>query len=171
MVGILLCKSLGLYLILTYLLNMGLDMNRKVRLDRLNKLLYLMENHKEVFPEIKFAIYTWKSVERCGTAACALGSAACYPPFKKAGLKMSNEYDLPEYTTSDGELHEEVDAGREFFGITDDEACHLFLPSFYSHPEYLGSSNPHKFTPINVTIKPKHVATRIKKLIKHYEAI
>lgn len=56
------------------------------RLRRLRTLASLMFHHKTAFKEkdLKFNINFW----HCGTAACALGSAACYHEFNKEGLKF-----------------------------------------------------------------------------------
>jgi len=59
---------------------------------RLKKLIYLLENHDTLFPNTKFNMNFWgdEITENytCATAACALGSAALYPPFMKKGLKL-----------------------------------------------------------------------------------
>lgn len=59
-----------------------------------------------------------KSVE----AACALTWAALYPGFRKHGLHI--EYDMPCFYTGSG-----VQAGVQFFTLTQDEATELFASS------------------------------------------
>ena len=63
-------------------------------------------------------------VHECGTASCALGWAARDPDFNKQGLHF---FDLStRYDDCVG-----YNAGREFFGLTWDEAYELFDPDAY----------------------------------------
>lgn len=127
-------------------------MNNKVRLNRLTKLHYILDNHKEVFPEVKFDISTWSEPYECGTAACALGSACCYKPFKKSGLYLDPSFfnDVPRY-----KHYTELNAGQEFFGLSCYEAEWLFMPRNYDI--------------VDTKVTAKMVARRVLFLIKHYE--
>ncbi len=83
----------------------------------------------------------------CRTSACALGHAALDPKFQKQGLKVVwDQY-------SDGEVryrgHANCVAAEKFFGITNEQALWLFIPSSYSREP----------------VKPSDVARRVKQLI------
>lgn len=115
------------------------------RLERLAQLLenWSVEKKFLVAPEgrekvNKFDIEIWK----CGTAACALGSACMLPEFNKAGLKLDGAA-LPAYKG-----YSESVAGAEFFGLDYDEACLLFMPWNYK-------DNP----------TPKTVAKRVREIL------
>lgn len=109
-------------------------MNNSIRLNRLKELLYILENHKTLFKE-NFDIGHWYEVSNvtgdksCGTSACALGSAACWPKFKKAGLKIVTDSYGHRSVTFKG--FEDSKAGAEFFGIHTAEADWLFMPDTY----------------------------------------
>lgn len=153
-------------------------MDKKVRLKRLNQLKVMLDNHKKLFPEVKFDIETWMaegescSIESgtCGTAACALGSAALYGPFNKEGLKINGG--SPHFKGFKG-----FDAGQNFFGISYPESEYLFDPQQYNDERYVGHDyNPHnvsekvlKLDKAITDVKPKHVSARVAVLIKHYE--
>lgn len=180
-------------------------MRNSLRLQRLTELKYVMDNHDKLFKKVVFDIGSWaylkdrkserKYVENkykdlncdiakkvgCGTAACALGSAAMYEPFVKKGLKIKSQYDgwasgsewldfEPSYKGHTG-----TDAGTAFFGITEKEASYLFMPDAYHEPEnYFGEmrfSDALKkgLTKAVRTVKPKHVSERIQKLIDSYK--
>ncbi len=133
-------------------------MKNHVRMKRLYQFLHLMENYNEYFreEEIEFNISNWFKGELrhgCGTAACALGAACLYPPFKRAGLKLriEKEWGVP-CPTFKGSV--ELNAGEIFFGITYEEAADLFFGSRY-RTGWAGT-------------RPHHVATKIRKLIKKY---
>lgn len=165
-------------------------MNKKLRLERLTELEYMLLNHKKIFKSrgVSFDLGNWaqkisdlveaklfnKQIGKapqektiCGSAACALGSAALYDPFIKQGLKLvANSIDaiekegaeIPEYEyelefipTYRGFKQEQ--AGAKFFGITDEESSNIFMPWNYTQ------SNP----------TPKDVAKRVKSLINQYQ--
>jgi hypothetical protein len=65
----------------------------------------------------------------CHTAACAVGWACAYPPFKEQGLSFLRG--LPFYR-EEVYSHEGWDAVEEFFSLTSDEATDIFHP-FYSN--------------------------------------
>lgn len=99
-------------------------MRNSTRLKRLNMLADMLRDHDKIFPEVKFDMKTWGVKRICGTAACVLGSAALYPPFRKMGLKHQWEEHSDATISYRGEEYEE--AGAAFFGITYKEACGLF---------------------------------------------
>lgn len=111
-------------------------MDNKLRLERLTELQGMLTHHDQLFKNLYFDMGTWfdpkdghedqqKNVTAsCGTAACALGSAALHKPFMKQGLRISG--DVPVFKGEYGEA-----AGAKFFGITDMESASLFDPSEY----------------------------------------
>lgn len=88
----------------------------------------------------------WLREGECGTACCALGSAALYPPFQAAGLRLDNG-DV-RYRNRAG-----IDAAVEFFDISKDFAESLFYPRSYRN----------SFDPNPIT--PEEVAERISKVL------
>ena len=117
-------------------------MKNSTRIERLDNLIYMLDNHDEIFPKLKFNIDSWaKSKEGaeitrkvdCRTAACALGSACFYEPFTKLGLKLSDDgWDEPNYKGEQDFL-----AGAKLFGITEEESNFLFSPGeFYENEAY-----------------------------------
>jgi hypothetical protein len=146
-------------------------MKPETRIKRLETLHDMLINHDEYFPTTQFDMSEWfncdlghgedtivkKVVNKafiCTTSACALGSAACFPTFRKAGLRTYGNNVV--FRDATNEEYEEQEAGKEFFGITKDEAGDLFLPSHYEglYPE---------------DITPKDVAERVAVLIKKYK--
>lgn len=140
-------------------------MNKKIRIKRLKQLKYMLDNHSKLFTNVKFSIGQWCDMEKpknfpldtsikkiprsCGTAACALGSAALYAPLRKQGLKITAwRYGSVTYR---GE--EDWDAGAKFFGISMNESHELFNPCRYYNPK----------------VSPKHVAERVGYLISKYK--
>lgn len=88
----------------------------------------------------------------CGTAACALGSAAVYPPFIELGLSLKGTT-LPDYYAPYFNGSRDYWAGVRFFGITFYEALYLFNPEAYSRTQ----------------VKPYDVAERVAELISKYK--
>jgi hypothetical protein len=68
---------------------------------------------------------TWREEKPCGTVCCALGWACTMPEFNRAGLAFG-KYDMPFYRE-----YEFGQAGREFFGLTEEEEDSLFYWSGY----------------------------------------
>lgn len=106
-------------------------------LERLKILKDMLERHDEIFPEVEFDMDTWadttnetpkdKQNKHCGTAACALGSAASYEPFRRRGLKLTDEpFPTPKFNLLYG-----YEAGAEFFGISKGSSEMLFNPVYY----------------------------------------
>lgn len=113
------------------------------RLERLAQLLENWSVEKKLLVaqnnKVKsFDIHSWQ----CGTAACALGSAAMLPEFNKSGLKIEG---APTFKG-----HDEYRAGEKFFGITYDQSLFLFNPLCYEslHPT------------------PKTVAKRVREILE-----
>lgn len=133
-------------------------MNNVTRLKRLKVLRHMLKNHDKIFKTVKFRMNTWnraleedrfniKAIENgsCKTSACALGSAALYPPFKKLGLRFEPGEIAPCYK---GHTWEE--AGARFFGIKSYESAYLFTD--------------------NLRLTRVQVIKRVDSLIKKYKA-
>lgn len=112
--------------------------------DRMLTLIDMLENHDEYFPEVKFDINDW--VNPCGTAACALGSAALYKPFMDEGLEMYGAE--PKYKSMTG-----YSAGSYFFDISINDSHYMFDPFEYPFDEH---------------ITPQMVADRAKEVMERY---
>lgn len=82
----------------------------------------------------------------CGTAACALGSATMYLPFRSAGLKFNEYWQEVSYQGHNG-----LSAGEVFFELTRRQAEYLFYPSSY---------------PVKKKITPADVAARVMEILK-----
>ncbi|PHS61030.1 MAG: hypothetical protein COB09_18965 [Thalassobium sp.] len=147
-------------------------MENELRIERLTMLADMLDRHDELF-KVVFDIRQWGSEaihyetkqhepELCGSAACALGSAAMYPPFMKQGLRL--RYDstgfmvrkdsnvLKEDVTPFYDGHADFMAGSWFFGITGGESCELFDGDEYGYTKVTAAM----------------VAERVRKLIKVY---
>ncbi len=161
-------------------------MRHTTRLKRLNELKYVMDNHDTLFKTVEFDIGSWCESEHpsllpkeararnhgsskifkaekipaaCGTAACALGSAALYAPFMKKGLRLTNlQNGAPIYKDTEG-----FEAGEEFFGITGVESYYLFDPRSYE--------DEHEDTGDILDVTPAMVSARVQELIEKYHAI
>lgn len=132
----------------------------------------MLNNHDKLFPRVKFDMATWGDVKNtdraekrsaenkphlvsCTTAACAAGSACIHKPFMQEGLRF-------KYVTPGGFYQEHFtpayngmsswDALSEFFGIEFGQTRNLFDPSTYDK----------NFDDIT----PKHVAQRVRELLK-----
>lgn len=140
-------------------------MKNHVRLSRLEKLKYMMQHHDELFPKVAFTIDSWrqernshfscsltrsqeKKAKKCGTAACALGSAAAYTPFRRMGLKL-NKKAVPSFKRQTG-----LKAGAALFGISVEDAEFLFMPNSY---------------PDIIYVSTRDVVRHITVLINHYK--
>lgn len=142
----------------------------KLRITRLRQLKNMLEKHDKIFPKrLEFHMNSWfegkleknKSIKDCGTAACALGSAACYTPFNKSGLTIIRHRDYEGKLTDSFEpkykTHTGVSAGVRFFDISYDEANFLFMPE-----EYENGEEDQKL------ISPNRVANRVQVIIDNY---
>jgi hypothetical protein len=121
-------------------------MNRRTRNRRLLKLADLLKADARNKKGIKFDLRSWGRVASaaapvsCGTTACAAGLAAISGVFKRQGLGYEYFGSGSIYITLHGACKEPDDSFdgsfisvREFFGLTNNEACWLFLSSYY-HP-------------------------------------
>ena len=101
----------------------------------------MLTHHDQIFPKVKFDIRVWSSsveIQDCGTAACALGSACLYEPFRKQGLGLCSPggvkvwpyltgiRNVPGCDSPDG-----FEVGAAFFGISYSESKSLFNPGAY----------------------------------------
>lgn len=185
-------------------------MRNATRIERLTTLRDIMLNHDTIFPKVQLNMFNWanpidstdkKEIKKlnkalgrtqkkdCGTSACALGSAACYPPFKKKGLTIEIEpgvysFNSPTYKTREGREYSGFEAGKEFFGISGAESIFLFDPEDYRADPRDGQKKRMvgsvKLIPIVPTaedsntysktgfIQEYEVANRIQLLINHY---
>lgn len=113
-------------------------------------------------PAINDAV-TLNSIDKneCGTAACALGAAGLYKPFRDQGLKTKKTEGLVYYGTRSG-----IFAGMVFFDLTYGQSCWLFLPQNYAKSFRADRHNPATYlagrTP---RVTPEMVARRIRKII------
>ena len=132
------------------------------RLLGLHDLMSNFETHKgdliDPFGEkvTKLNMGSWIThIPDCGTAACALGAAACHPKFIEAGLHLTKVRRITSFllVPKFGE-YRMYDAGAEFFGITPMESEVLF--DQYAYP-----------TRFNIT--PAKVAERVKELLNKYK--
>lgn len=163
-------------------------MRNSVRLQRLNKLLEVLQLQKEAdalqIPARLNGIHAWfdmgswfsesyavpggsvgkdgiwKPEHPCHTSACALGSCALYPWFEERGLHVT-EAENVSYTQR-GKRHSNFSAGAKFFGITMRESFYLFDPSHYR-----GAFCRYD----NAGITPAEVAARVRKVINKYKRI
>lgn len=136
-------------------------MDNATRVERLMMMNDMLKNHSKLFKTVTFDLGIWaEGMEEgkdgsivagsCGTAACAVGSACIYKPFNKLGFVLEgteNSEQYPVYGEYTG-----WSAVRHFFGITYDEANHLFSEDFYE------SHNP----------TAKQVAKRVRELVVKY---
>lgn len=124
-------------------------MNRR----RLEMLVEMLENHEKHFPNLEFNMGVW----HCGSAACALGSAACYPPFVKEGLYLyeaESFYAVPVIQEYE-DLYVAHAAGAYFFGIPAEKSRYFFYEGRYlGHP-----------------VTPGMVAERIKEFLDESKAM
>lgn len=112
---------------------------------RRKRLLRLATYLVNLPPQVKFDMTSWGEHAKahepvkdnyCGTSACALGHAGMIPEFNRAGLRLEwhkrtreeqQAYKQPKWfaipTFGDAT---EKEAGRLFFGLSDQESDHLF---------------------------------------------
>lgn len=95
--------------------------------------------HKEHLSSVSVSL----TGTECGTAACALGCAALYPPFQKEGLVIFGSE--VQYESRYG-----YDAASGFFKISKAHAQYLFSPTSY---------------PVGRPITPLMVAARARELL------
>lgn len=90
------------------------------------RLLRLAEEILPNVPEDNFNLATWKERNECGTTACAIGWACLDEQFNEEGLTYDEIYATPRYNN-----HLFWRAVREFFGLTQEQACDLFMEGGY----------------------------------------
>ena len=108
----------------------------------------------------------------CATAACALGTAALYPPLFDQGLRLITNTRLLKHKLHLGctvyyEGHTETDAGAKFFDLSYDEARFLFNPAYYVDENHLAIDEPIMEYPNDITRDV--VINRIDALINGYD--
>lgn len=114
---------------------------QRLRLVRLAKMLENWTEERERLEcPVRFDMNDWY----CGTAACALGSAALHPYFNRHGLALRGWSAAPTYKSYAG-----YGAASQFFGIPRAQACWLFDPGEYTQKRIL----------------PRHVAKRVREII------
>lgn len=144
-------------------------MRNSVRLKRLKNLSCMLKNHDQIFNQdqvtgepVKFNIGTWQTKNACGTAACALGSAALFPPFAKKGLKLEcyrEGYGGEKIFSIKYKNFSQYRAGSEFFGISEEESRYLFNPMAYEDYYMARLSR----------LSSDDVHNRVEEIIKKYE--
>ena len=104
---------------------------RKQSDERLLKLAWLLENLPAEIPKMKFPkpskniTFNLREWFSCGTAACAVGFAACHPWFNERELRLSYNNN-PMYDNMYN-----FSAAALFFGAQYGEARYLFAPQDY----------------------------------------
>lgn len=113
---------------------------KKVKLRRLANLLYrqaALEATNSPEPHVKYNQNTFVNREdgltftnanSCGTSACAFGLAAISGAFKKDGLYY-NQQRYPHskpFTLNGRSVTDNLKAGAQFFGLTENQAIGLF---------------------------------------------
>ena len=93
------------------------------------KRLLKLADFLDTLPTKRFDFDQWANgpMNECDSVGCALGWSTTIPTFKKLGFKLV-EYNLggiltPEYKNETGPY-----AAAKLFGITNNEAYHLFVP-------------------------------------------
>jgi hypothetical protein len=88
------------------------------------------------FVEKMYEKETTPDGHKCGTAACALGTLASMPFYRKKGLFINRSSDIPEFIDKRrDERHTGMNAGAEFFQISRDASDYLFDPGHYPFNE------------------------------------
>lgn len=99
--------------------------------------LLKLADHLDTVPRAQLNMGTWK----CGTVACAVGHAAMMPEFNAEGLRMISEAGnhrygdaYPCYTEGIKTHYSPWDAAMKFFGLSWQDANHLFSSTHYDLP-------------------------------------
>lgn len=96
-------------------------------------LVHMLKNHNKYFPNTKFDMDHWTrggtKENACGTAACAVGSAMYWKPFRLMGLHPNMSGPRPQYRDDYG-----YSAARAFFGLNPGTSMFLFDPFYYEKP-------------------------------------
>ncbi len=129
--------------------------------ERLAKLATLLMT----VPDKHFDMSVWRDGEDCGTAACAVGHAAMDPWFNARGLKLQKRNKLMSrpghswipFFQGRTRKYLSLKAAQAFFGLSYEDAGHLFLPRKYRNE--------------GLDVKPSTVARRIRTLLKKQAAL
>lgn len=127
---------------------------KKVSIAVGNRRLLKLAKFLRTLPRKRFDYRTWTGSDwegaqdlSCGTTGCALGWAATMPTFRRLGLRLIAGFGylrgFPKVGRKVGSAAAEV-----LFGISVNEAEHLFMPGF-------GEDNA----------TPKHVAKKIERFV------
>lgn len=129
-----------------------------MNIERLALLAHMLRRHSDYFPSTTFDLSHWVldgAAEACGTAACAVGSAMYWKPFRKMGLRCDGcSRFFPVYRQSDY-LFEGWRAVEAFFDISSPIADYLFAEDSYDKDEDEGC----------ILVTPEMVADRIDEVI------
>lgn len=113
---------------------------------RLLKLADLLEADAKNKKGIKFDLALWGASEdgkassiSCGTTACAMGLAVLSGAFRRAGLSNFHGPDAPVITPQMPGDMLGMEAAESLFGITNEEACFLFLDDNYPRSKTSGA--------------------------------
>ena len=117
-------------------------MKKELKIKRLKQLKKMLENHKEIFPDVDFDMMTYFDKRGDRFTCCTLTCISAYPPFIEQGWRFNPSMALPTYNGVAG-----LEAAIEFFGVNISAACE------FSHPQYGYDT-------------PKDVAKRVGQLIK-----
>lgn len=117
---------------------------------RHDRLQHLVEILQRITDESTFDMRAWS----CESAACAVGHACMDPLFNQEGLYFAIDIsgDAPRYFPRYGRLSV-FPAVREFFGLSIEDAHHLFHSLSYN----LGGGRE---------VRPKHVIARIEDVMR-----
>lgn len=105
-----------------------------------------------------WAVTSYDLKHECGTVACMLGWAASIEEFRERGLQYDLNLGEVTFTGCYG-----TTAGAEFFSISNEVACNLFMPIDYGF-----GSNKHNR---GETITKAHAIERLEILINHVEKV
>lgn len=141
---------------------------RKINYNRLLKLATHLEKGKLGHRKFNFGLYNDKEF-KCGTSGCAIGE--CPIAFPK-DWEFRNDQIVCLVNQRQSEFSDGYDmnnaAAKKFFGITEAEYCHLFLPT----PTYASTSdiqqNVRKYggSVLGVRAKKEQVAANIRAFVK-----
>lgn len=87
-------------------------------------------------PASRISMRTWKN--ECRSTACLAGHCCLDPWFNRCGLTLNSipkEPSYPFYTNDEG-FYAGFVALPKFFGLTYDDTCRLFDPTYYDFDAY-----------------------------------
>ncbi len=137
-----------------------------IQFDRLLRLADFLD----VLPAKRFDFGSWVGTSwgdtqdlSCGTTACALGWAATMPEFRALGLRLARAWcedpcvAVGAVLDTDDAASISLNAAREVFGLTHDQANLLFIPGDADGDEETGRPNE--------TASPREVAEHIRQFV------